>query len=113
MIDNWLPLDSGTGLDRPSVRAGWVSTVINDPVLFRATTTYALMHHGSVFFNRYRETELSRRKIKTIKEINEQLNDSNKCLSNSTIGSIAMMASTEVLPDPTPLLAACHFCQQH
>ena len=112
MVDNWLPLDSGTGLDRPSFRTSWISTVINDPVLFRATTLYSLMHYGSLL-GRYRETELSRRKIITMKEINEQLNDSNKRLNNSTIGSIAMMASTEVLADSTPLLAVCHFCQHH
>ncbi|KAL8794358.1 MAG: hypothetical protein Q9195_003055 [Heterodermia aff. obscurata] len=94
MIDNWLPLDAGLTLSRPSSRTGWISTVISDAVLFRATTTYALMHHGSLG-QPYSEAELSRRKMVTIKEINEQLSDSNKCLSNSTIGSIAMMASTE------------------
>ena len=96
MVDNWLPLDSGTTLNRPSFRAGWISTVINDAVLFRATTTYALMHHGSLG-GRYCEDELSRRKSLTLKAINEQLNDSNQRLSDSTIGGVAMMASTEVL----------------
>ena len=112
MVDNWLPLDSDAALDRSSVRAGWISTVINDALLFRATATYALMHHGSLV-GRYCETELASRKMETIKEINEQLNDSTKRLSNSTIGGIAMMASTEVLADSITLWAVCHFCQQH
>ena len=112
MIDNWLPLGSGTTLNGPSFRTGWISTVFNDALLFRATTTYALMHHGSLG-RQYSEAELSRRKMVTIKEINEQLNDPDKCLSNSTIGSIAMMASTEVLANSITLLAMSRFCQQH
>ena len=112
MIDNWLPLDSGTSLDRPSFRTGWISTVINDPVLFCATTTYALMHHGSLQ-GRYCEDELLMRKMVTTQMINEQLSDSNKRLSNSTIGGIAMMASTEVTANSISLSAVCHSCQQH
>ena len=95
MVNLWLPCDSGTSFDGGNIRTGWLSTVINNAVLFKATLTYA-SEHLRLISGSHCPIAASSRRMLTIRGINDQIDDPEMTTSDSTIGAVAMLAAAEV-----------------
>ena len=92
MARNCLPLGKDAA-QNPLVNI-WLPLAISDPALFFSTLCFAAVHID-ILTGRKRNVDLLLRKSDTIKTINEKLQSPNDALSDSTIGSVAMLAATE------------------
>ena len=92
MARNCLPLGKDAG-QNPLVNI-WLPLAISDPALFFSTLCFAAVHID-ILTGRKKNVDLLLRKSDTIKTINEKLQCPDESLSDSTIGSVAMLAATE------------------
>lgn len=93
MARNFLPVMAGKG-QHPLTNV-WIPNAVADPLLFLATVNFAAAHLDFIH-GRPTSSRTIAQKVETIRLINSRLPDSNKALSNSTIGAVAMLAAMEV-----------------
>lgn len=93
MARNCLPIDPGNG-SNPLTKV-WVPYAITDPALFLATLNFAAVHLN-ILRGQYNSRSTLMHKGETIRLINARLQKPTESLTNETIGSVAMLAATEV-----------------
>ena len=93
MARNCLPTD--LGYESNSLSQNWVPNAMTDPALFLATLNFAAAHLD-ILRGRWNNTSTLSRKIQTTRLVNARLQNKTEALSNETIGSVAILAATEV-----------------
>ena len=69
--------------------------MLNDPLLFQATTTYAAARLDCLHEKQEQPRTLTK-KAHTIKMVNEELRRTSNAASNSILGAVVMLANVEV-----------------
>ena len=93
MARNCLPTD--LGCESNALTNIWVPYAMTDPVLFLATLNFAAAHLD-ILRGRWNNPGTLNRKIQTTRLVNARLQNDAEALSNETIGSVAILAATEV-----------------
>ena len=93
MTRNCLPVDKGQ--DTNPMRTIWIPSIIGDPVLFQATTSFAAVHLDILEGHQSRPRALAQ-KCETIDMVNRRLQSPEDAITDSTIGAVAMLAAMEV-----------------
>lgn len=97
MARKCFPMDRDRGTDENPLRTVWMPLIMTDPVLFRATTSFAAVHLD-LLQGRRNQTMTLMKKAETISMINTKLRCPGDSTANSTIGAVAMLAAMEVIP---------------
>ena len=93
MARNCLPSD--LGYESNSLTQVWIPYAMTDPALFLATLNFAAAHLD-ILWGRWNSSSTLARKIQTTRLVNARLQNKTEALSNETIGSVAVLAATEV-----------------
>ena len=96
MIRKCASFDRGSGVDNNPLRSIWMPRIMEDPLLFQATVSYAAVHLEALQGRRNQSYALEK-KTKMIGMINRELRYPEMSTTNSMIGAVTLMAATEVL----------------